>query len=82
MLMRGIKIPLHDFALKMQGGLMREGGHIWGTLRYLQEHKYPMIDYQYLSACNRSMGRVSTKRRQQSLTVAVPSAAASAAAAV
>ena len=23
--MRGIKIPLHDFALKMQGGLMREG---------------------------------------------------------
>ena len=21
-----IKIPLHDFALKMQGGLMREGG--------------------------------------------------------
>ena len=25
-LMRGIKIPLHDFALKMQGGLMREGG--------------------------------------------------------
>ena len=24
--MRGIKIPLHDFALKMQGGLMREGG--------------------------------------------------------
>ena len=28
-LMRGIKIPLHDFALKMQGGL------IFGTLRYL-----------------------------------------------
>ena len=24
--MRGIKILLHDFALKMQGGLMREGG--------------------------------------------------------
>ena len=24
--MRGIKISLHDFALKMQGGLMREGG--------------------------------------------------------
>ena len=32
-LMRGIKIPMHDFALKMQGGLMREGGHICGTLR-------------------------------------------------
>ena len=34
-LMRGIKIPLHDFALKMQGGggLMREGGRICGTLR-------------------------------------------------
>ena len=24
--MRGIKIPPQDFALKMQGGLMREGG--------------------------------------------------------
>ena len=34
--MRGIKIPLHDFALKMQGGLMREGGPICGTLRYYQ----------------------------------------------
>ena len=32
--MRGIKIPLHNFALKMQGGLMREGGPICGTLRY------------------------------------------------
>ena len=33
-LMRGMKIPLHDFALKMQGGgLMREGGRICGTLR-------------------------------------------------
>ena len=29
--MRGIKIPLKDFALKMQGGLMREGGRICGT---------------------------------------------------
>ena len=25
-LMRGIKIPLHDFALKMQGGLCVRGG--------------------------------------------------------
>ena len=34
--MRGIKIPLQDFALKMQGELMREGGRICGTLRYLK----------------------------------------------
>ena len=33
--MRGIKIPLQDFVLKMQGGLMREGGRICGTLRYM-----------------------------------------------
>ena len=33
--MRGIKIPLQDFALKMQGGLcVRGGGRICGTLRY------------------------------------------------
>ena len=32
--MRQIKIPLQDFALKMQGGLMREGERICGTLRY------------------------------------------------
>ena len=32
--MRGIKIPQQDFALKMPGGLMREGGRICGTLRY------------------------------------------------
>ena len=30
--MRGIKIPQQDFALKMPGGLMREGGRICGTL--------------------------------------------------
>ena len=30
----GIKIPLQDFVLKMQGGLMREGGRICGILRY------------------------------------------------
>ena len=34
--MRGIKIPQYEFALKMQGGLMREGGRICGTLRYYQ----------------------------------------------
>ena len=33
-LMRGIKIPQQEFALKMQEGLMREGGRICGTLRY------------------------------------------------
>ena len=32
--MRGIKIPQYEFALKMQGGLIREGGRICGTLRY------------------------------------------------
>ena len=31
--MRGIKILQQDFVLKMQGGLMREGGCICGTLR-------------------------------------------------
>ena len=31
--MRGIKMPLQDFVLKMQGGLMRERGCICGTLR-------------------------------------------------
>ena len=35
-LMRGIKIPQQEFALKRQGGggLMREGGRICGTLQY------------------------------------------------
>ena len=36
--MCGIKIPQYEFALKMQGGLMCEGGRICGTLRYI-EHK-------------------------------------------
>ena len=36
--MRGIKIPQYEFALKMQGGLMREGGgRICETLRYTNE---------------------------------------------
>ena len=34
--MRGIKIPQYKFALKMQGGLMREGGRICETLWYLE----------------------------------------------
>ena len=33
--MRGIKIPQYEFALKMQGGLMREWGRICRTLRYM-----------------------------------------------
>ena len=36
--MRGIKIPPQYFALKMQGRLMREGGRICGTLRYMCMH--------------------------------------------
>ena len=32
--MCGIKLPQQEFALKMQGGLMCEGGRICGTLRY------------------------------------------------
>ena len=31
--MHGIKIPPQDFLLKLQGGLMHEGGRICGTLR-------------------------------------------------
>ena len=34
--MCGIKIPQQYFALKIQGGLMREGRRICGTLRYKQ----------------------------------------------
>ena len=37
--MRGIKIPQQEFALKMQGGLMCEGGRICGTLRYVRTLK-------------------------------------------
>ena len=37
--MRGIKIPQQDFALKRQGELMRKGGHICGTLRYIYIYK-------------------------------------------
>ena len=35
--MGGVKIPLQDFALKMQGGLMREEGRICRTLRYIPQ---------------------------------------------
>ena len=31
--MRGIKIPLQDFAIKIQGELMREGwAYLWDTM--------------------------------------------------
>ena len=33
--MCGIKIPLKDFALKLQVGLMHEGEPICGTLQYI-----------------------------------------------
>ena len=52
--MRGIKIPQQDFALKRQGGLMHEGGHICGTLRYYElwfcetNEKYPLYGTQTL----------------------------------
>ena len=46
-LMRGIKIPLHDFALKMQGGVMREGGRICGTLRYISGLSMPVASCWY-----------------------------------
>ena len=38
--MRGIKRPQQDFTLKRQGGLMREGGCICGTLRYTTLHSF------------------------------------------
>ena len=34
--MHGIKIPQQDFALKRLGGLVREGGCICRTLRYVR----------------------------------------------
>ena len=37
----GIKVPLQDFVLKMQGGLMREGGRICGTLQYNFMRTFP-----------------------------------------
>ena len=40
--MHGIKIPLQDFPLKMQEGLMREGGRICGTLRYCYRSALPI----------------------------------------
>ena len=57
--MRGIKIPQQDFALKMPGGLMREGGGggggggICGTLRYMQRYmqKYKRVFGKMLVIC-------------------------------
>ena len=48
--MRRIKIPLQDFVLKMQGGLMREGGRICGTLRYLDKHT--RAESRYVQTCS------------------------------
>ena len=38
--MRGIKIPQQEFALKMQGGLMREGG---AYLRDITVYPYSQV---------------------------------------
>ena len=43
--MHGIKILLHDFALKMQGGLMREGGGGGGGGAYLRDTTVLLIMY-------------------------------------
>ena len=34
---RLLKLPMQELELKMQGGLMREGGHNCGILRYYSE---------------------------------------------
>ena len=55
--MRGIKIPQYEFALKMLGGLMREGGVFaghYGTTYYT---------FIYLSIHTYIKGRVSSKTR-------------------
>ena len=43
----GIKIPQQDFVLKMQGGLMCEGGGVfaghYGTLRYWYYRKQEVV---------------------------------------
>ena len=36
--MREIKIPVQELRLKMLGGLIHEGGHVCGTLRYVLQH--------------------------------------------
>ena len=38
-LIRETKLPMQEFELKMQGGLMREGGRNRGILRYYTESK-------------------------------------------
>ena len=52
--MRGIKIPQQDFTLKMQGGLMREGGVFAGhygiffTIKFIF-YKLSFLLLKYLS---------------------------------
>ena len=43
--MRGIKIPLQDFPLKMQGGFMCEGSYLWDTtiLAHPITHYFPSV---------------------------------------
>ena len=41
--MRRMKIPLQDFAAKMQGGAYAQGGHICGTPWYMILDVYLII---------------------------------------
>ena len=50
--MRGIKIPQQDFALKRQGGLMREGGGA-----YLRDTTVYIFFYR-VARCQASMAQV------------------------
>ena len=54
--MRGIKTHQYDFALKMQGGLMREGGRICGTLRYIYMRKDIRVSPFYCTASDGKLG--------------------------
>ena len=63
-LMRGTKIPQQDFALKRQGGgLMREGGHICGTLRYITSSVLDLT-------CNNTRTNLSMNNIRKSLPLA------------
>ena len=47
-LMSGIKIPHQDFALKRQGGLMREGGVFAGHYGITYVHHSPILSLHLL----------------------------------
>ena len=63
--MCGIKVPQRDFALKMLGGLMHEGGGggICGTLRYFQcEARYSEQVQGFAESLQHSLNSKSKKR--------------------